>query len=108
METEINPIFKKEWNKQDFTKAEKAIVKHLRGKTMKTHRGNITFGRSYKNIDSILGLAYTSSSSSAMLNVCNIDLYHEQYYYTHFCISEKGNVFAVLWDKEENEKLLQL
>jgi hypothetical protein len=106
---ELNPIFLKTWSKNDFNDAKKAIIDHFAGKTLKSHKGPVKFGSSYSSIDSILGLAYTSSSSIAMFGVCNIQLqFNEVYDYNHFAISENGHVFAELWDKNENVKLLQL
>jgi len=107
--SELNPTFLKSWSESDFNKAKKAITNHFAGKAFESHKGLIKFGRSYSNIDSILGLAYTSSSSLAMLCICNIELKADKdFNYNHFGISENGHVFAELWDKDENVKLLQV
>ena len=109
---EINPVFYKAWSDTDFANVKEAIVKHFRNRIFVTHKGIIKFGKSFKAIDEVLGLAYTSSSSIAMYGICNIHVKESgesEFYYNHFAVSElTGNVFAELWDKDENIKLIQL
>lgn len=102
-----------EWTQAQFRAIEKAIVKHfLKEGVLNTHKGKhrLSILDTYKSIDSILGLAYTSSSRSAMLGICNVDLYSHVpgYKYEFFTISENGTMYANLWDAKENEILIEL
>lgn len=107
-----NDDFKKEWTKEDFSKMQKAIRQYFAGKTLVNHLGKkITFGNTYKSIDDILGLAYTSSSAYAMYGVCNIQIDCKEfdgYHFSLFAISKTGNCFALVWDKNEFEKCIRI
>lgn len=106
---EINPEFKKEWTPADFKQVEAAILKRFKNRELKGHNGPIVLTGSYKQIDNTLGLAYTSSSSYAMYGICNVQaMYDDTFHYSHVALSENGHVFAVLNDREETEKLIQL
>ncbi len=61
--------------------------------------------KDYDGIDSLMGLAYTSSSSYAGLWICNglYVTYNDHYNFECFALDAELNVWAVLWDKEENE-----
>jgi|SRR5690242_1577733 len=103
--------FKSEWTKEDFSKVQKEIRKHFAHKSVTLHNGKrVTFGNTFKAIDQVLGLAYTSSSSYAMFGVCNVQAIHgtSVYHYSHFAMTETGKVFAVLNDKWEKELLIEL
>jgi hypothetical protein len=65
----MKPQFKKEWTPTDFKTVESAIAKHFKG-DYDTHHGPAHLN-GIKSIEKVLGLAYTSSSSYAMYNICN-------------------------------------
>jgi len=94
------PVIKllQEWNETQFAKVRRKIAVH--------------FMKSYTYCDNWLGLAYTSSSSCAAEWVCNgVDAMSKKYpthRYIGFAMGEDGNVYAILWDKDENEILEKL
>lgn len=117
MKTKEPPIkisFKKEWNEQDFELMKRAITRHFGGKKRFTHHNpqGVEFPYNFDIIDNVLGLAYTSSSSFALYGICNTQVkygrYGSDYNYEFFVISEDNIPFAILWDKDENEKYIKL
>jgi hypothetical protein len=101
--------FLDEWTPKDFTGIEKAITSHFKGRILPSNHGSLYVGHNFRTIDSFLGLAYTSSSSFAMYGICNVELkYDEQYNYQFFAISGDHKYYAILWDKDENEKIIEL
>ena len=106
------PTFLKEWTEREFTKIQNAISGHFSGKNMRTHHGNYpAMYLDWKAISDRLGLAYTSSSDYAGYWICNTNVESNDYKgfkYIGFAISEKGRYYAILWDKDENEKLILL
>jgi hypothetical protein len=106
------PEFLKDWNSNDHEKVNNAIVRFFSGQTMVNHKTEkVTFGGSLASIEDTLGLAYTSSSSFAMLAICNThitDIENENFHYEYLALSKEGNVFLISQDKEENEKFNQL
>lgn len=112
--TQKKPTLLKAWSQDQHHKVEVAIRKHFRkaGK-IKTSSGHGTLMATHKfqAIENFLGLAFTSSSSCAGLWVCNVDAVYEpdeNYKYIGFAIGEDGKYYAILWDKDENEKLIEL
>ena len=88
---------KKEWADYDFKKVQRKIAIH--------------FFKSYDYCNNWLGLAFTSSSDVAAYWVCNIDLTsgkYPNYKYIGFAMDENEKVYAILWDKDENEILQPL
>lgn len=87
-----------EWKDSDFKKVHSAISRH--------------FGRSYDYCSNWMGLTYTSSSSCAGEWVCNGEDYKSkkfpEYQYIGFGVGNDGNVYAILWDKDENEILQKI
>jgi hypothetical protein len=63
-----------EWNEAQFKDIHRAIVSHFSGRVLKTQHGLHTMTHSFKAIDNLLGLAYTSSSSFALYGICNVEL----------------------------------
>lgn len=99
--------FLNEWSKIDFHGMDKAIATHFRNKVLMTNYGLHTMTGSFRAIDNFLGLAYTSSSSFALYGICNVELkYDDHYNYQFFAIGKDGNFYAILWDKDENEKII--
>lgn len=103
------PNFLAIWTPADFTGMEKAIARHFKGRVLSTNYGLHTMTGNFKSIDNLLGLAYTSSSSFALYGICNVELkYDNEYNYQFFAIGKDGKFYAILWDKDENEKIIFL
>ena len=102
--------FLAEWTPANFSGMDLAIAKHFKHGVFNTHRGtHFLIGAGIRAIDRLLGLAYTSSSSFAMYSICNVELkYDEQFNYIGFGISGDSKYYAILWDKDENEKIIEL
>ncbi len=106
------PAFLQEWTEAQFKAIEKAIAKHFSGQIVTTNKGR--YPRTvytWAAISNLLGLAYTSSSSYAGYWPCNEDAINNHYQthkYIGFAISEDQKYYAILWDKEENEILIEL
>ena len=109
---EINTAFLKEWKPFDKLnkKVERAILSHFIKKEYQwqpTHDNGklqpfnpVTFSQ----IDSLLGLAYTSTGAYAGLWVCNGGYLwaNSDHYFIGFAINEDGQVIGIADDKEEN------
>lgn len=101
--------FVSEWTNAQFIEMNKAIAKHFKGRILVTNYGLHTMTGSFNAINNLLGLAYTSSSSFAMYAICNIELhYNKDYNYQFFAIGKDGRFYSILWDKDENEKVIPL
>lgn len=101
---------KKEWTPEDFKTVDQAILKHFKCRTIETHHGPHTI-TSYKQFDSVAGLAYTSSSMYAVYGLCNTTVYFDvehKFKYEFFVITESGEVLAELWDENENVIYIKL
>ena len=118
---EFNPIctkvkFIKEWTPEQFKAMDKQISRHFSERVFLRHStGNgevkTRVYRSIKQIDEILGLAYTSTGSWACYGVCNVTAHFDEdniYSYQYFTIGEDGRFFAVIQDNEENELTIEL
>lgn len=106
---------KKEWSVNDFKTVEKAIVKFINGRKveMKDTRlvNPIWFKCTFKEIDSILGLAYTSSSNYAGYFICNKELYLDEgkeFTINSFVLDSVGYVYAICWNSEEKELVIPI
>jgi hypothetical protein len=100
-----------EWTPEQFTQMQKAIVKHFKGKKLHTHHGNHWPQRTFKQIDEIFGLAYTSTSKCAMYGVCNTNVFldlEQNWKYSYFAIGTDGNTYAICENIEETELTIQL
>lgn len=101
---------KKDWTPEDFKTVQKAILKHFKGRTIDTHHGPHTI-RNYTHFDEVAGLAYTSTGIYAVYGVCNTSIYldaERKYKYEFFIMDEAGDVFAELWDNEENAIFIKI
>lgn len=101
-----------QWNDDNFKTIQKAIRNHFWGKEIKTHREHHPARYlNFAGLDQLLGLAYTSSSSYAGYWVCNTEVYNDKYagfHYIGFALGEDGNGYGILWDKDENEIIVNL
>lgn len=109
------PKFLKDWTPEQFKQVETAIKNHLKGKTLGTYSGEgykrQTFTGSLRQIDSVLGLAYTSTGVNAIYGICNVSLYFDierKYSYQFFELTESGQVVAELWDENETPIYFQI
>jgi hypothetical protein len=102
--------FLKEWTDKEFKTIKQAIKKHFLFKAFRTTQGTKTL-YTYADIENLLGLPYTSSSSFAGVWVTNSEVYSPKYpelHYVGFAIGDDTKPYAILWDNEENETLLPL
>lgn len=101
----------KEWNQLQFKQVEKAITKHFKGKVIKTHENKFYEFKTFKGIDQVLGLAYTSTGLFACYGVCNVAAYFDAddlFQYCYFAIGEDGTIYTIIQDSEENELCIKL
>ena len=90
----------------------RAIAAHFSWLTLKTNNGDKSFSfATVGQVDEFLGLAYTSSSSYAGYWVCNVEAENPNipgFHYVGFTVGTDGGYYAILWDKDENEKILPI
>jgi hypothetical protein len=102
----VAPRFIKEWSEKQRKKVNKAICNHLAMQNFAKF-----YGKSFEQIETYLGLPYTSSSSYAGLWVCNVCEYYKgssEYYYRAFAIAEDGYIYAILTNDNENEIYIRI
>jgi hypothetical protein len=102
--------FKTSWTEQDFKTIKTALRNFFLFRALHTKDG-IKNLSTFAQLEELLGLPYTSSSSYAGLWVTNTELNEPQfpgYHYIGFAIAENGNCFGVMWDKDENEKIIRI
>lgn len=95
--------FKKEWTEQELN----AVIKLFKGWAARNLK--IIYGQRDRTIESTYGLPYTSSSNYAMIANTNVQAEMwglSGWNFEHLALTETGDVIAVFWDKEENEKLM--
>lgn len=105
-----NIPLKQEWNDKDFNKIKSALLRHFTFKNLNTRHGNKVC-YTYADLENLLGLPYTSSSSCAGLWVTNTEIFCKDfpgYKYEGFAISNSGKCCAILWDKNETEIIIEL
>lgn len=104
--------FLTEWTPDQFKGMERKIAQFFSGKPMSTHHGNYpAMFLNWIAISDRLGLAYTSSSSCAGYWICNTEVYSNEfpdYQYIGFALGTNRRPYAILQDKEENEKIIEL
>lgn len=109
-ETKMN--FIPEWTKEQFTIMEKAIANHFADKPLHTSEGIIRpRNNSYRELDKVIGLSYTSSGMFASYSLTNPEVYLDKdcrYRYVEFTIGTDGRPYAWLLDKDRNELVLPL
>lgn len=107
------PVLKKELSNKDLSYLKAKIAKHFKN-NCRFDRFNKIVGcpnYSYSAIDATLGLAYTSSSSFAMLSICNTEVYLDhanKYTYNCFGMDMGGFPVVLCQDAEENELYVYL
>lgn len=108
----IKNTFLEDWTIDQHTYIQRAICKHFRKDEIKTAHGS--YHKDYRGwaaLGEIIGFAYTSSSSYAGYWVTNTEVYNKNYpgfRYIGFAISKDGKYYAILWDKDENEIIIEL
>lgn len=109
---EMEKSFLPSWTPRQFEYMERKISAHFSYKPMQTLHGNYPeMYLGWQAVSERLGLAYTSSSSYAGYWVCNTEVYNSKfpgYHYTGFALSSNGKGYAILWDKDENEIIINL
>ncbi len=109
-----NPELKTEFAPDEFRQMENAILKHLFGAELKTSTGNgvkTVSVYSREQMENLLGLPYTSSSSFAALWVTNCELHsmkYPGYTYQGFSITTDGEPVAYLQDYDENPIIINI
>ena len=97
----------KDWTPADHARANKAIRKYLLSRCFDSNNDTNVFRyiRTFKQIDKIVGFAYTSSGFCAGLFICNIRLFIDvaQTLHIYGFILSDSNVFALCYDNEEEE-----
>jgi hypothetical protein len=108
-------IFKTEWSDSDFKLVKKRVLSFLQSrhnKSAKFPQGIPLSGTSnFKQFADFFGFAYTSSSSYAMYCLCNDELFldvNQLYKIEFFGMDMGGFVYAICWDKDENELVINI
>lgn len=104
--------FLNQWTPAQFKTMKTAISRHFSNKYFSGRNMHFQpMPRTFENIDSIAGLAFTSSSSYAGYWVCNDEIVcskYAGYKYIGFAMTEGNTPFAILWDASENEIITPL
>ncbi len=104
--------FLKEWTPEQFRLMRVTIANHFANKYFSGR--NMDFQpqvRRFQELDAIMGLAFTSSSSYAGYWVCNDEIVTSKYAgykYIGFAMNNENKGFAILWDNEEKEIIIPL
>jgi hypothetical protein len=107
---ETKKTFKQDWSDKDFKAMKQALKRSFVMKPLQTKDGQKVC-YTYSQLEELLGLPYTSSSSFAGVWVTNTELHNSLYpsfNYIGFAIAEDGKCYGILWDKEENEIIVKL
>jgi hypothetical protein len=105
--TQQKIALKREWAEPDFKRMKQALKRFFLFKGLQIRSG-IKVCYTYADLDSLLGLPYTSTGIYAGVWVTNEEVKsndHPGYNYIGFAISEDNKMYAILWDSEENEIL---
>lgn len=110
IEIVANCPLKKEWSEVEFKAMKMALKNAFVMQPLSTKDGTrIVY--TYADLETLLGLPYTSSSKFAGVWVTNTELYspnHPGYKYIGFAITKGGKFVGILWNEDENEILVQL
>lgn len=110
--TDIQASFLKEWTPAQFKAMNKAIVKHFDNKYFSGRQMDYQPKyRTFKQLDNIMGLAYTSSSSCAGYWICNdtiVTSKHAPYHYIGFALGSDKKAYAILRNHLEEEMTIEL
>lgn len=111
-ELKKEPVFVAEISEKQAKGLKRAISAHFSWSTLKTNNGTKNYTTpNYNQISEFLGLAYTSMSSYAGYWVCNVEAENEHipgFHYVGFTVGNDGGYYAILWDANENEKIIRL
>lgn len=104
----LKPVMKTHLTGSEIKQLQRAISKHFYSNPRFDRHNKIVGAQSngFKAIDNTLGLAYTSSSSFAMLSICNTEVYldtERKYTYQCFGMEVSGFCVALCQDVEGNE-----
>lgn len=113
---ELNTDFLTEWTDKQFKQVEKAIYRHFCSYTYKFQPTHDKESRKdfrpfrYEEIETTLGLAYTSTSKYAALWVCNSGylMANDTHYFNAFAINKNGQIVGIVQDENENEIFIEL
>ena len=106
---ETDQVFVTEWNDNQFLAMKGRLAQHFAGLSLITRSGKHGLAFSFNQLDNFLGLAYTSSGDFACYSICNEELiFDEKFNYERFAIGMDGKFYAILWDANENEKIIQI
>ena len=91
---------------------EKSILKHFKENGRFDRFDKMVMIDTVAQMNDFLGLAYTSSSSFAMLSICNTEVFFDlQKKYNYVCFGMDENTLkfvALLHDAEENELYINI
>ena len=108
--------FLKDWNENQFKTVKKAAVKYLRSRYFETMHGGedrtpFAGMTTFKQFDSVLGTAYTSTGICAGLWVCNTELYLDnarEWHLVGFVMDKNSFVHAWFEDAIENNLIFPI
>ena len=90
-----------------YFRSENSLIKFLKKRKYDLFEATPFYScQTFAQYDKILGFAYTSSSSFAMYGICNTNLFldaEHKYKIEFFALGAGGFVYAICWDKNENE-----
>lgn len=110
---EINSInenvIKQDWSNTETVGTEEILFQLFKNEPLKNHNGKILKVITRDNLQDVFGLAYTSSSSYAMLSLdTNNYIYlNDKDRFSHVVIYNQ-DILLVTQDKEENEKYYKI
>lgn len=99
---------KKELTPENLKRLKNIILRHFSTNLRYDRFNKMIAANNFKELDENLGLAYTSSSSFAMLGICNTEVYldmEKKYIYNCFGVDEFGFAVAVCHNKEDDSEL---
>lgn len=101
----IAATFLKEWQPKHFTQMKAALKRFFLFKGLQIRSG-VKVCYTYADLEKLLGLPYTSSSSYAAVWVTNEEVKsndYPNYHFIGFAIGGDDKCYSILWDKDENE-----
>ena len=103
---------KKKWTEKEMRFVLQTIKKWINSRKFVTkHDGLLGHIRTIAELENILGMPYTSSGRAACVGICNTELYLDndrKYTVYSFEMDDYGIIYAVCFDKDENELLIPI
>lgn len=103
---------KKEWTENELKQVMLTIKNWMNSRKFVTrHDGLLGHIRTIQEMESILGMPYTSSGRAACVGVCNTELYlddEREYHVYCFEMSDYGVIYAVCHNDEGNELMIPI